>query len=90
MKKCLYCDEMINDNKKVCNKNYCKEKLTKFNKPPNTECSYCGIEFYIKPYRLKRVKNMCCSKECDNNLRKLTMLGENNHQYGLKGNLNSS
>ena len=32
----------------------------------------------------------CCSKECSIELRKIRMSGENNHQYGLKGALNSS
>ena len=46
---------------------------------------------YLKPSRLKRVKNgICCSKECTNKLKSEYSKGTKNHQYGLKGNLNSS
>lgn len=60
---------------------------------PNVTCAVCGVEFHVKPKRLKRLKkdeNICCSKECGNKLREVTYLGENNHQYGLKGELNDS
>ena len=46
---------------------------------------------YLKPFRLKRVKNgICCSKECTYKLKSLYSKGEGNHQFGLKGELNSS
>lgn len=46
---------------------------------------------YLKPARLKRVKNdITCSIECANKLKAQYMSGEGNHQFGLKGELNSS
>lgn len=54
------------------------------------KCEVCDKKFYVKPSRLKRSKHICCSKECDSKLRKITYLGENNHQFGKKGQLNSS
>lgn len=54
-------------------------------------CPICGKEFWVKPYRVKRIKTkICCSKECSSKLQQVTYLGENNHQYGLKGPLNAS
>lgn len=49
-------------------------------------CAYCGKEFKAKP----SAKRQYCSKECANKLKETTYLGENNHQFGLKGYLNSS
>lgn len=55
------------------------------------ECPICKTIFWVKPSRVKRVKTtICCSKECSNKLKETTYLGENNHQYGLTGHLNSS
>ena len=56
----------------------------------NHKCDFCGKEMYVKPSRLKRSKRVCCSKECSNSFRKIWFKGENNHQFGLKGKLNSS
>ena len=54
-------------------------------------CPICGKEFRVKQSRFNRTKGkLCCSKECSNKLKEVTYLGENNHQYGLKGHLNSS
>lgn len=95
MKKCLYCDNLAVKRRKsanqfTCKNHKCEQTWIKFNKKPNTVCTYCGRLIYIKPTRLKRSKNVCCSLECSNKLRKTTTLGENNHQYGLKGPLNDS
>lgn len=68
----------------------CKQQFAKNNQNLNVICSYCNKKFHLKPYRIKRAKNLCCSYECNRQLRKITMKGENNHQYGLKGSLNSS
>jgi len=72
-----------------CCKN-CESNFRKTIKIPNTTCPTCKKEFYVKTFRLKRSKNVCCSRECSNKLREITFLGENNHQYGLNGELNSS
>jgi hypothetical protein len=45
----------------------------------------------MRPSRLKRVKNgICCSKECTYKLKSEYTKGDGNHQFGLKGELNSS
>ena len=59
-------------------------------KENNVTCPICKTSFYVKPFRLKRSKNICCSKACSNSLKKITYVGVNNHQYGLRGSLNSS
>lgn len=59
-------------------------------KEPNTSCYICGKEFYLKPYRTKRGKYHYCSRNCHYVHKKTLMKGENNRQYGLKGELNSS
>jgi len=61
------------------------------NKEPNCKCLICGKIMYLKPFRLKRVVNgITCSKNCSYKLKAIYMKGSGNHQYGLKGNLNSS
>lgn len=60
---------------------------------PNVICAVCGKPFHLKPYHIKRCKGdlgFCCSKQCLSELMKIRMSGERNHQYGLKGPLNSS
>lgn len=53
-------------------------------------CDFCNKSMTVKPSRLKRSKTVCCSLECSNKLRSITFKGENNHQFGLKGDLNAS
>lgn len=61
-----------------------------FSEPPNCECVICGKKMHRKPYRLSKVKDVTCSRECQSELNKIRMKGEGNHQYGLKGSLNAS
>ena len=69
----------------------CYEKWARFHKEPNCTCPVYGTKFYMKPYRIKRVKHqVCCSKECDSKFRSQWFCGKNNHQYGLLGALNST
>ena len=69
----------------------CYEEWQKWNKEPNCKCAVCHRSMYIKPSRLKRVKNgITCSSECANKLKSEYMSGENNHQFGLTGDKNSS
>lgn len=59
----------------------------------NIQCANCDKDFKVKPYRVKRLKNknnICCSKLCSNVLKSQYMSGENNHQFGLIGDKNSS
>lgn len=68
-----------------------RDKYYRFRSTPNCKCSVCGKEMYMKPYRLRRAKHgITCSKECSNILRSQWFSGEGNHQWGLKGELNSS
>ena len=69
----------------------CYDKWRKENEEPNCECAVCHKPMYLKPYRIERATNgITCSKECANKLKEQYMLGENNHQFGLKGNKNAS
>lgn len=76
--------------RKYCSREcYAKAQRAK----PNVTCTYCGKEFHMKPYQLKSCKRNCgvfCSMECLGKYKKTWFAGENNHQYGLKGHLNSS
>lgn len=57
---------------------------------PNCTCEYCGKEFHLKPYQLNKYKHHCCSRKCLAHLKEILFSGENNHQYGLRGELNAS
>ena len=56
----------------------------------NCTCDVCGKRFHLKPYQLNRFKTHTCSKECHLEQCRLRMTGENNHQYGLRGDKNAS
>lgn len=56
----------------------------------NVKCPMCGKEFHLKPYSIKRSKRHFCSKKCFYEAKKILMSGSGNHQYGLRGSLNSS
>lgn len=56
----------------------------------NCECVVCGKKLHRKPSYINKTKNITCSYECCYKLKKQTMAGKNNHQYGLVGELNSS
>lgn len=60
---------------------------------PNAVCPSCGKSFHVKQSHLSRYKGewgFCCSKKCAAHIKSLRMSGNGNHQYGLKGGLNSS
>lgn len=94
--KCEICkkEEYIIDTKKFPAKfcSYkCYEEWQKFNKTSNCECAICKIKMYLKPSRLKRIKNdITCSIQCANKLKSQYMNNDKNHQFGLKGDLNKS
>lgn len=71
---------------------YCSTKCQheSHKKESNCVCEICGKEFHLKPSLLKKYKHHCCSRECLNKLKSILYTGEENHQYGLKGELNSS
>lgn len=56
----------------------------------NCICPICKKKFHLRPYVLKKNKNHYCSKECHRLAKTQYMKGNKNHQYGLKGNKNSS
>ena len=56
----------------------------------NCICPICGKKFHLKPCRLKKSKNHYCNRECHRKAKMEYMKGNKNHQYGLKGNKNSS
>ena len=95
MTTCLNCGKTIKvlsyrlENKLgVCCSVECSSMLHKAE--PNTTCPVCGKKFHVKPQRFKRQKTICCSRECSSKLKTEIFSGKNNHQYGLKGELNSS
>lgn len=73
-----------------------KECMGKYNSERYSQkikctCPICGKEFEMKPSAYARIKTQpCCSATCANELKRITYLGENNHQYGLIGDKNSS
>jgi hypothetical protein len=93
--KCEYCGkiEYVSPSRAIkyqCCSKECSAAIKRVTEP-NCTCPICGTEFYVKPSRIKRTKSqVCCSKECSNKLKETTYLGENNHQYGLIGDKNSS
>lgn len=56
----------------------------------NCECCFCGKHFHRKQYQINKNKNQFCSRKCVNEWKKINFCRENNHQFGLKGELNSS
>ena len=56
----------------------------------NCECIICGKRFHLKEYHKNKYKTHCCSDQCNKEKRRRDMSGANNHQYGLKGESNSS
>lgn len=56
----------------------------------NAICEICGCEYYVCHKRLETQKHFACSRECSKKLKSVYMSGKGNHQFGLKGKLNSS
>jgi hypothetical protein len=95
-KKCEYCGKkFIIPHWREKTAKYCSRECSSKSKiaTPNIKCPICGKLFHRKPYHIKKCKGdfgFCCSRKCFAELKKITMVGENNHQYGLKGHLNAS
>ena len=53
-------------------------------------CSNCGVSFRTKQSHFLKKKSPACSKECGVAVKSKIMSGIGNHQFGLKGELNSS
>lgn len=56
----------------------------------NCICPICGKKFHLKQSLVDKCKSNCCSRSCSAELKKINMSGAGNHQFGLKGRLNSS
>lgn len=66
----------------------CTLNLRKSQSKLNCTCFICGKKFHRKASHTKNIEHICCSQECNNIRKKLDMIGNKNHQYGLKGNKN--
>ncbi|NFH00751.1 hypothetical protein FC831_10570 [Clostridium botulinum] len=96
IKKCDYCNNdveirhkgRLNRNHIFCSKS-CEGNFKKLQNL-NIECPVCGIRFHLKPSQVNKSKVHYCSRNCQNIAKSIYMKGEGNHQYGLKGNKNSS
>lgn len=95
-KKCIICGKEFQvphyreKTAKYCSKECANKSRFSSN---NVVCTNCGKPFHMKPSRITKNKRNCgyfCSKECFNEYKKTRFRGTNNHQYGLKGNLNST
>lgn len=76
--------------KTICCSRECAASLAKENRK-NCICPVCGKKFYCKPYHIAKTEHdVCCSMECCVKYRGEWFSGKGNHQYGLKGDKNSS
>lgn len=74
-----------------CFGEYQREESKKKERKPSCFCKICNKPLFHKPSRIKKSKNgITCSRECAGKLKSILYKGEGNHQYGLKGELNSS
>lgn len=76
--------------KHLCCSKECQSAFRKSQSELNCVCPICGKNFHCKPFHVKRYKVVCCSMECNKEFRRRKMSGKGNHQYVLKGKLNSS
>jgi dUTP pyrophosphatase len=77
---------IINGKSTKCKK--CADKL--LNGKNNCVCFVCGKKFHRKQSAIDKNETNFCSIVCSSIFKRESMKGENNHQYGLKGELNSS
>ena len=92
-KKCLICNKLFEvPNWRNSTAKYCSHKCQteSLKGALNCECKVCKKLFHLKPYQMSSKTGNCCSRKCLFEYKKELMKGNNNHQYGLKGSLNSS
>ena len=95
--KCVNCEKPVkvfksryeNREKIFCSKK-CESDYKIKHPQLNAICSFCGKSIHKKESQINRSNRLYCSKECLIKDKKIIMSGTNNHQFGLKGNLNSS
>lgn len=97
IKKCDWCgkDVEIMHKERLSHKHIfcckrCESSFRKENSVKNCVCPVCNTPFHCKPYHKNKCINVFCSMECKKIYDSVRMSGEGNHQYGLKGSLNSS
>lgn len=85
------CEQWRIDKRKnlFCSKK-CEGEYKKKASVLNCTCEVCGKLFHRKMYQINKYKHHYCSIKCHSVAKKAYMQGENNHQYGLKGNKNTS
>lgn len=94
-KTCLVCGKEFSVQHWRINAKYCSASCRQdgLKGKPNVICTNCGKSFHMKPIQQKRYKRTMgyfCCKECENQYKSKWFTGENNHQYGLKGDKNAS
>lgn len=83
----------LKDHDFICCSRECSAIARKKEHTPNVKCWACGKEFWIKESHLAIRKNperICCSQACASLEKSDRFSGCGNHQFGLKGALNSS
>lgn len=68
----------------------CEGAFRKSQTELNCICAICGKKYHMKQSHINLYGSKYCSKECHSIAKTEYMKGEKNHQYGLKGELNSS
>lgn len=69
----------------------CRSEYIISHRKLNCTCDWCGQKFYRIPSQIEHNKRFnACSRECEKNLRRQLMTGENNHQYGIRGSANAT
>jgi predicted nucleic acid-binding Zn ribbon protein len=92
MKECVICGEVVTGRGRTCS-NSCRGKLSNIDKGKGrklatSNCIVCGSEFEVR-HDLAGI-NITCGDKCSREQRRQKMLGDKNHQYGLKGDKNDS
>lgn len=69
-------------NKRFCS-NRCRDEHHKLNATPNTSCSHCGSDFYLKPSARhgRRSHGFFCTAACYNEFKKAAYHGSKNPNY---------
>ena len=75
---------------KECSASFRKQATIEKREKEKIVCPVCGKKFWAHPWRIENHETVCCSKECDKEIRRIKMAGENNHQFGIKGSKNAS
>lgn len=85
----IYHNSRLNHKDIFCSKK-CEGEYRSKNVALNCKCDFCGKLFHKKPSHIPLSKTHFCCQKCFAEYKKINFCGENNHQYGLKGNKNSS